>query len=236
MLLDVNDLHVSYGDIEAVHGLSFELDEGEFVSIIGANGAGKTSTLNALMGLVSSVQGSIRFNGRELIGVPPHQRARLGIRVVPEGARTFPQMTVYENILTGVYKMRSKINLETQFQWIYSIFPRLEERANQLANTLSGGERQQVAIARALVSSPRLLLVDEISMGLMPKLVDQVFRVLEQLNRDYGLTILLVEQNALASLRASSRAYVIETGQMALSGNADELLEDQRVRTAYLGL
>ena len=234
MLLEVKDLCVAYGDIEAVHGISFGIDQGELVSIIGANGAGKTTTLRALMGLQPVRSGSIFFEGTDITHLPAHERARTGIRIVPERARCFPQLTVYENLLMGVYGISSK--LKGELDNIYELFPILKERSRQSANTLSGGEQQQLAIARALVSSPRLLLVDEVSMGLMPKLAAQVFEVLRSLNKDEGFTILLVEQNALSSLNISDRGYVLETGNIIIDGTASELVRDERVRESYLGI
>lgn len=234
MLLEVKDLCVAYGDIEAVHGISFGIDQGELVSIIGSNGAGKTTTLRALMGLQPVRSGSIFFEGTDITHLPAHERARTGIRIVPERARCFPQLTVYENLLMGVYGISSK--LKGELDNIYALFPILKERSRQSANTLSGGEQQQLAIARALVSSPRLLLVDEVSMGLMPKLAAQVFEVLRSLNKDEGFTILLVEQNALSSLNISDRGYVLETGNIIIEGTASELVRDERVRESYLGI
>ena len=237
MLLDVNDLHISYGDVEAVHGVSFSIEEGELVSIIGANGAGKTSILNSVMGLVESRPGSrITFSGNDITNTPSHARAKNGIRIVPERARIFPSLTVYENILTGIYGLRNKIDIKNQLEWIYSFFPVLSDRSEQLALTLSGGEQQQLAISRALVSNPKVLLVDEISMGLMPILVEKVFEILKQLNRDYNLTILVVEQNALASLEISDRGYVLEAGRIVMEGPADNLVKDDGIREAYLGI
>ena len=237
MLLDVNDLHISYGDVEAVHGVSFSIEEGELVSIIGANGAGKTSILNSVMGLVESRPGSrITFSGKDITNTPSHARAKNGIRIVPERARIFPSLTVYENILTGIYGLRKKIDIKDQLEWIYSFFPVLSDRSEQLALTLSGGEQQQLAISRALVSNPKVLLVDEISMGLMPILVEKVFEILKQLNRDYNLTILVVEQNALASLEISNRGYVLEAGRIVMEGPADNLVKDDGIREAYLGI
>lgn len=233
MLLEVNDLSISYGDIEAVHGISFHVGKGELVSIIGANGAGKTTTLRALMGLQNVRSGKIMFDGTDITAMPAHKRADLGIRIVPERARCFPQLTVYENLRMGVYGRSS--SLKGELATIYELFPILRERSDQYANTLSGGEQQQLAIARALVSSPRLLLVDEVSMGLMPKLAIQVFEVLKSLNKDKGLTILLVEQNALSSLKISDRGYVLETGNIELEGPSSDLINDDRVREAYLG-
>lgn len=233
MLLEVNDLSISYGDIEAVHGISFHVEKGELVSIIGANGAGKTTTLRALMGLQNVRSGKIMFDGTDITAMPAHKRADLGIRIVPERARCFPQLTVYENLRMGVYGRSS--SLKGELATIYELFPILRERSDQYANTLSGGEQQQLAIARALVSSPRLLLVDEVSMGLMPKLAIQVFEVLRSLNKDKGLTILLVEQNALSSLKISDRGYVLETGNIEIEGPSSDLINDDRVREAYLG-
>ncbi len=236
MLLEVEGLHVRYGDIIAVRGVDFHLDTGELVTIIGVNGAGKTSILNALMGLVPVRRGSVRFGGRSWNGTAAHLRARAGLRLVPERARVFPRLTVYENLLTGAYGLRRVLPLEERLEWLYQLFPILAERRRQEARTLSGGEQQQLAIARALISDPKLLLVDEVSMGLMPKLVDQVFELLQQLNREHQLSILLVEQNALASLEIAHRAYVLETGSIALEGAATDLMEDPRVRKAYLGI
>ena len=233
MLLEVNDLSISYGDIEAVHGISFHVEKGELVSIIGANGAGKTTTLRALMGLQNVRSGKIMFDGTDITAMPAHKRADLGIRIVPERARCFPQLTVYENLRMGVYGRSS--SLKGELASIYELFPILRERSDQYANTRSGGEQQQLAIARALVSSPRLLLVDEVSMGLMPKLATQVFEVLRSLNKDKGLTILLVEQNALSSLKISDRGYVLETGNIEIEGLSSDLINDDRVREAYLG-
>ena len=235
MLLEVENLSVAYGDIEAVRGLDFNLDQGELVSIVGANGAGKTSILNAVMGIEPIRSGRIRFNGEDITRLPVHQRARRGIRVVPERSRVFPRLTVYENILTGIYGLRKQVDLPARLAWLYGIFPRLQERGGQLASTLSGGEQQQLAIARALISEPKLLLVDEVSMGLMPILVDQVFALLRQLNKEFGLTILLVEQNAMASLKISDRGYVMETGTCAYQGAAADLIEHPKVKEAYLG-
>jgi branched-chain amino acid transport system ATP-binding protein len=235
MLLEARDLQVAYGDIRAVSGVSFSLEKGELVSIIGANGAGKTSVLGAVMGLVALKKGVIRFKGRDITGQPAHHRARSGIRIVPERARVFPRLTVLENLMTGVYGLRKQLPVGDRIAWLYELFPILQERCDQPAKTLSGGEQQQLAIARALISDPELLLVDEVSMGLMPKLADQVFELLAQLNSDHGLTILLVEQNAMASLEISKRAYVLETGTVAFYGQARALLEDPRVQEAYLG-
>jgi branched-chain amino acid transport system ATP-binding protein len=235
MLLEVSDLRIYYGDIRAVEGVSFALEKGELVSIIGANGAGKTSILGGIMGMVPVRLGSIRFKGADLNRLASFERARAGMRLVPERARVFPRLSVQENLMTGVYGLRGKISVDRRMAWLHELFPLLKERGGQPASTLSGGEQQQLAIARALISNPDLLLVDEVSMGLMPKLVDQVFEVLAQLNREHGLTILLVEQNAMASLEISHRAYVLETGVCVYEGRAEDLLKDPKLKAAYLG-
>lgn len=236
MLLEVKELVIAYGNLEAVHGVSFSVKEGELVSIIGANGAGKSSILSGIMGLVEPRAGAILFKGKDIGSLPPHQRARMGLRIVPERGVVFPYMTVLENLRVALYGERDQRVVASRLDWVYSLFPILKERSSQEARTLSGGEQQQLAIARAIVSPPRLLLVDEVSMGLMPKLVGKVFRLLQSLNRDQGMTILLVEQNALASLRISHRAYVLETGEMVMEGKAEDLLKEERVRKAYLGI
>lgn len=235
MLLEVRDLRISYGNLEAVHGVSFHLDAGELVSIIGANGAGKSSILNGIMGLVRPRGGRILLEGRDITFLPAFRKARLGMRLVPERGVVFPLLSVYENLMAGLYGRRKQVELREKLDWIYGLFPVLKERSSQRAKTLSGGEQQQLAIARALISSPRLLLVDEVSMGLMPKLVSRVFGVLRRLNQEHGLSILLVEQNALASLGISHRAYVLETGELVLQGSARELMEQEEVKRAYLG-
>jgi len=236
MLLEISDLSIFYGDIRAVDGLSLSLREGELVSVIGANGAGKSSLLNCIMGIVPSRSGALHFSGKNISAFPVHRRAMEGIRFVPERARVFPRLSVYENILAGMYGLRRKINAAERLSWLYGLFPVLQERRNQMASTLSGGEQQMLAISRALISEPKLLLVDEISMGLMPVLVDKVFEVLKMLNREHGLSILLVEQNALASLGISHRSYVLETGRIVLEGASSDLLRNSKIQEAYLGL
>lgn len=236
MLLDVSRITVAYKGVEALKDVSLQVDRGELVSVIGANGAGKTTLLRAVMGLEPVVTGQIAFDGADLTQMPPHKRSRMGIKMVPERARVFPSLSVYENLRMGAYGIADKIPLAERLEKLYTLFPVLAERRDQMGGTLSGGEQQQLSIARACVSRPRLLLIDEVSMGLMPRLVDRVFELLRQLNREEGLTILLVEQNALASLRISGRAYVLETGGVALSGEADQLFANDRVKEAYLGL
>ena len=235
MLLEVEDLCISYGDIRAVSGIGFSQAQGELVSIIGANGAGKTSILAGIMGMVPLHRGTVRFRGADITRLPSFKRARSGIRLVPERARVFPRLTAHENLMTGAYGLRKALDIRGRVAWLHSLFPILKERRDQPASTLSGGEQQQLAIARALISDPQLLLVDEVSMGLMPKLVNQVFEVLARLNRDHGLTILLVEQNAMASLEISHRAYVLETGMCVFEGRAQDLLRDPKLKAAYLG-
>jgi branched-chain amino acid transport system ATP-binding protein len=235
MLLEVSDLRIFYGDIRAVDGVSFALEKGELVSIIGANGAGKTSILGGIMGMVPVREGNIRFKGVDMYRLASYKRARAGMRLVPERARVFPRLSVHENLMTGVYGLRGKIDVGRRIAGLHELFPILKERGGQPASTLSGGEQQQLAIARALISNPDLLLVDEVSMGLMPKLVDQVFEVLAQLNREHGLSILLVEQNAMSSLEISHRAYVLETGVCVYEGRAEDLLKDPKLKAAYLG-
>ncbi|MDL2263993.1 ABC transporter ATP-binding protein [Synergistaceae bacterium OttesenSCG-928-I11] len=236
MLLDVSDLSVAYKGVSALHSVSLQVQEGELVSVIGANGAGKTTLLKAIVGWEPAASGAISFAGDEVTRMRTHLRARRGIRIVPERARVFTHMTVYENLMMGVYGLQNEVQVGERLDRLYDLFPILKERGSQLASTLSGGEQQQLSIARACISKPKLLLVDEVSMGLMPRLVDQVFELLQTLNREEGLTILLVEQNALASLKISHRAYVLETGDIVLDGDAKELLADPRVREAYLGV
>jgi branched-chain amino acid transport system ATP-binding protein len=236
VLLEVSGVTVAYRGVEAVRDVSLVVREGEFVSVIGANGAGKTTLLKSVVGWEALAGGSVRFDGADISSKPAHSRAGAGIRIVPERARVFTRLTVHENLLMGAYGMRNDRRLKEKIGHLYDLFPILAERGGQLASTLSGGEQQQLSIARACISSPKLLLVDEVSMGLMPRLVDSVFELLQQLNKSEGLTILMVEQNALASLKISDRAYVLETGDIVLEGEADALLGDERVRAAYLGI
>jgi len=233
-MLEVKDLEVAYGEILALKGIRFTLREGELVTIIGANGAGKTTILRALMGLVRCRRGTIFFQGEDITAVPPHRRARLGISPVPEGRRIFPDLTVGENLLMGAYLQGDRKILSARMEEAFELFPVLRERRNQVGKTLSGGEQQMLAIARALMPRPRLMLMDEISLGLMPIYVDETFRVIGDLHRK-GVTILLVEQNARKALAAADRGYVLETGEIVLSGPSRELAADSRVKKAYLG-
>ena len=232
-ILKVDNINVYYGAIHAIKGISFEVNEGEVVTLIGANGAGKSTTLQTVSGLLNSRTGSIEFNGENLAKIPPHLVVRKGLAQVPEGRRIFQQMSVEENLEMGAYT-RDKSELEGDLEMVYKQFPRLLERRRQIAGTLSGGEQQMLAIGRALMSHPKLLMLDEPSMGLAPILVEQIFDIIRQLN-EAGTTILLVEQNAQMALSVAHRAYVMETGKITLSGTGKELAESDQVRKAYLG-
>ena len=233
-LLEVKDLRVSYGVIEAIKGMSFEVNEGEIVTLIGANGAGKTTTMQSIMGLIHPKSGTITFDGADIFGMSTHKILRLGMTQVPEGRRIFSELTVYENLLMGAYIEKNREKIKKDMEEIYEIFPRLYERRTQVAGTLSGGEQQMLAMGRAMMSHPRLLMLDEPSMGLSPLLVDQIFSMIKKFH-DNGTTILLVEQNAGKSLAISDRAYVLETGRIVLSGTGRELMESEEVKKAYLG-
>ncbi len=232
-LLTVKDLEVYYGKINALKGISFEVNEGEIVALIGANGVGKTTTLHAISGLIPSASGSILFDGKELTKLPAHKIVELGIAQVPEGRRIFQQLSVYENLKLGAFTRKDK-NIDQTLQTVYSHFPRLKERRKQQAGTLSGGEQQMLAMGRAMMSAPRLVLMDEPSMGLSPLLVKEVFEIIKAMH-DSGITVLLVEQNAKMALSIADRAYVLETGNIAMSGDAKALMDDERVKKAYLG-
>ena len=231
-VLEIERLEVLYGQTQALFGVDLHVSRGEFVVLIGANGAGKTSLLKAIMGLVRT-RGEARFEGSALLTRPSHERASLGIGYVPEGRRVFPDLSVAENLAVGAYSLRGRTLRREGLELVYQLFPRLAERRHQAARTLSGGEQQMLAIGRALVLKPRLLLVDEVSMGLAPIITHQIFAVLRHLNQE-GLTVLLVEQNARQALAAADRGYVLETGTIRLSGNADRLREDPNVVAAYI--
>lgn len=233
-MLEVKDLEVYYGVICALKGISFEVNEGEIVTLIGANGAGKTTTMQSVVGLIPSRSGSVTFEGNDITKTPCHKIVHLGMTQVPEGRRIFQELTVYENLLMGAYSMKDQSGFKKDLEAIYTRFPRLEERKNQIAGTLSGGEQQMLAMGRAIMSHPKLLMLDEPSMGLSPLLVDQVFDIIKDINKD-GTTILLVEQNAGKSLAISDRAYVLENGKIVLSGTGKELSESEMVKKAYLG-
>ena len=233
-LLEVKDLEVYYGVINALKGISFEVNEGEIVTLIGANGAGKTTTMQSVIGLIPARHGSVIYDGHDITKMPCHKIVHLGMSQVPEGRRIFQELTVYENLMMGSYSQGKNNDFKEDIEKIYDRFPRLKERRNQIAGTLSGGEQQMLAMGRALMSHPKLLMLDEPSMGLSPLLVDQVFEIIKDINKD-GTTILLVEQNAGKSLAISDRAYVLETGSIVLSGTGKELSESEEVKKAYLG-
>ncbi|MBO8137872.1 MAG: ABC transporter ATP-binding protein [Desulfotomaculum sp.] len=234
MLLEIKDLHVSYGAIRALSGISFNINKGEIVALIGANGAGKSTTLRTISGLIKPAKGSIFYKGMELTKLPPHKIVEAGISQVPEGRRVFPDMTVMENLEMGAYTRKDKAEIKESLKSVFKRFPRLEERKCQLAGTLSGGEQQMLAMGRALMARPDVMLLDEPSMGLAPMLVKEIFNIIKDINQT-GTTILLVEQNAHMALSISDRAYVLETGNIVLSGRADELAHNEQVRKAYLG-
>ena len=233
-MLEVKDLEVSYGMIKAIKGVSFEVNEGEVISLIGANGAGKTTILHAISGLLSKDAGSVEFMGKDITSTPAHSIVYLGMAHVPEGRRVFAQLSVLENLKLGAYSRKDKKELEDTLAMVYKRFPRLEERKNQMAGTLSGGEQQMLAMGRALMSHPKLILMDEPSMGLSPIFVEEIFSIIRDISAS-GTTVLLVEQNAKKALSIADRAYVLETGNITLSGDAKELMNDESVKKAYLG-
>lgn len=234
MFLEVENLQAGYGTEEVLHGVSLRVDEGEIVSILGANGAGKTTTLLTISGLVRASGGAVRFQGEDLHTLPSHEVVRRGLTQSPEGRRVFGVLTVLENLRLGAFTVGDKEKAEQTLDWIFDLFPRLHERKDQLAGTLSGGEQQMLATGRALMTNPRIVLMDEPSMGLSPLLVKEIFAMIQELHES-GITILLVEQNAKMALAVSDRAYVLETGTISMEGAAADLAEDDRVRKAYLG-
>jgi len=233
-MLKIENLNVFYGPIHALKGISLEVNEGEIVTLIGSNGAGKSTTLSAITGLVKSSSGSITFEGKNITNVPPHKIVKMGISLSPEGREVFPALTVEENLRLGAYTQANSHEIKEGFERVYDLFPRLKERIHQTAGTLSGGEQQMLAIGRALMSQPKLLLLDEPSMGLAPNLVLLIFDLIESINKQ-GTTILLIEQNANMALSIADRAYVLETGRIAFSGDAVSLADDPRIKKAYLG-
>lgn len=233
-MLEVKDLEVYYGVICALKGISFEVNKGEIVTLIGANGAGKTTTMQSVVGLIPVRAGSVTFEGKNITKTPCHKIVHMGMTQVPEGRRIFQELTVYENLLMGAYSIKDQSGFKKDLDAIYERFPRLAERKNQIAGTLSGGEQQMLAMGRAIMSHPKLLMLDEPSMGLSPLLVDQVFEIIKQINKD-GTTILLVEQNAGKSLAISDRAYVLENGKIVITGTGSELAASEMVKKAYLG-
>ncbi|MGB4914323.1 MAG: ABC transporter ATP-binding protein [Candidatus Dechloromonas phosphoritropha] len=233
-MLEVTGLHVAYGGIQAVRSITFHVNEGETVALIGANGAGKTSTLKALARVIDAVGGDVHFCGENITRIASHDIIRKGIALVPEGRGVFPRLTVAENLAMGAFIRNDAVDIEKDLKMVYDYFPRLKERIGQLAGTLSGGEQQMLAIGRALMSRPRLLLLDEPSMGLAPLMVNKIFEVVRAV-ASQGMTILLIEQNARLALQTSQRGYVMESGEITLNGEAAQLLDDPKVRAAYLG-
>ena len=233
-MLEIKDLFVSYGMMEVLHGISLKVDDRELVSVIGPNGAGKSTLIKTVMGLVKPTGGQILYNGQDITRLPAHKRAGLGIGYVPEGRRVFAKLTVEENLRMGAYELKDKKLIAQNMAKVYDIFPRLGERKGQLASTMSGGEQQMLAISRALMLSPKMLLIDEVSMGLMPIMVNTCFDVIKRLN-EQGITILVVEQNANKALKVADRGYVLETGNIVLSDTAENLRRDDTVQKAYLG-
>ena len=233
-MLNVENLVVRYGMIEAIKGISFEVKDGEIVTLIGANGAGKTTTMHAISGLVKPAAGAIFLDGTDLTKVPPHTIVSRGLAQVPEGRRVFAQETVEENLILGAFFRKDKDKIQADMDNVYDLFPRLKERRTQLAGTLSGGEQQMLAMGRALMADPKIMLLDEPSMGLSPLLVSEIFAIIEEINKK-GTTVLLVEQNAKRALAIAHHAYVLETGKITLSGTGSQLAKDERVQKAYLG-
>ena len=233
-MLEVKDLEVYYGVIQAIKGISFEVNKGEVIALIGANGAGKTTTLHTITGLISPKKGHVIFEGKDITKVPAHKIVSMGMAHVPEGRRVFAELSVYENLKMGAYTRNDKNEIEESLANVYRRFPRLEERKNQMAGTLSGGEQQMLAMGRALMSKPKIILMDEPSMGLSPILVNEIFDIIRAVSES-GTTVLLVEQNAKKALAIADRAYVLETGKIVLEGNAKDLLEDDSIKKAYLG-
>ena len=233
-LLEINDVHTYYGSIHALKGISMDVYEGEIVTLIGSNGAGKSTTLSSITGLTPPSSGSIIFNGKDITKEKSANIIKMGIGISPEGREVFPTLTVAENLSAGAYTRSKKNEIQQTLDWVYELFPRLYERKKQYAGTLSGGEQQMLAIGRALMSNPKLLLLDEPSLGLAPNLVEMIFRLIMKINKS-GVTVMLIEQNANMALQISDRGYVLETGTVALSGNAEDLRTNDEVRKAYLG-
>ena len=233
-MLEVKDLHVSYGGIRALRGVNLEVPDGRIVSLIGANGAGKSTMLRTISGLVKAESGSIQYNGKELLGMSINKILELGIAMVPEGRRVFTNLSVLENLKIGAYLRKDKAGIQKDIEWVYDLFPRLKERSWQMAGTLSGGEQQMLAVGRALMSRPKLMMMDEPSLGLAPLVVKGIFEIIREINRQ-GVTVLLIEQNANMALKTADLAYVLETGEITLHGTGAELLSNEAVKRAYLG-
>jgi branched-chain amino acid transport system ATP-binding protein len=235
-MLEIDALHVGYGGVPVLHGVSLRVDEGEFIAVVGPNGAGKSTLFNAVSGIVPATSGAIRFGGTDLLAIAPPRRAHLGLAHVPEGRQVFPSLTVLENLEMGAYTRAGRSLQQYNLERIYTWFPRLAERANQLAGTLSGGEQQMLAISRGLASSPQLLMLDEPSMGLSPAIADEIFDRIVAIHREAGLSVLLVEQRVAEALHYADRAYVLENGRVILEGDHATLENDDRIRRAYLGM
>lgn len=233
-LLEIKNIEVNYGVIKAIKGVSFEVNQGEIIALVGANGAGKTTILHTISGLIQAKSGSIMFDGKDLTKTPAHKIVSMGMAHVPEGRRIFQELTVLENLKLGAYTRKDKTEIANTLKMVYERFPRLEERKNQIAGTLSGGEQQMLTMGRALMSKPKIILMDEPSMGLSPLLVSEIFDIIKMINEG-GTTVLLVEQNAKKALSIADRAYVLETGNITLSGKASDLINDESVKKAYLG-
>ena len=234
-MLVINKLVAGYSKMPAIHGVSFKVKEGQIVALLGSNGAGKTTTLRAITNVITPYSGSVNYQGKSILGVPSHNMVRLGICMVPEGRHLFPKMTIFDNLMMGAFIHNDKDRIEKSLQEIYEIFPRLAERKHQLAGTLSGGEQQMVAIGRALMSRPKLLILDEPSLGIMPKLVDEIFEFIQKINKT-GISIIIVEQNAEKTLAFSDYAYVISNGETVIEGTGKELLSNDQVQKVYLGI
>ena len=233
-MLEVKDLHVSYGGIRALRGVNLEVPDGKIVTLIGANGAGQSTLLRTISGLVKAESGSITYEGKELLGMPINKILELGIAQVPEGRRVFTNLSVLENLKIGAYLRKDKAGIQKDIEWVYELFPRLQERSWQMAGTLSGGEQQMLAVGRALMSRPKLMMMDEPSLGLAPLVVKGIFEIIREINRQ-GVTVLLIEQNANMALKTADLAYVLETGEITLHGTGAELLTNEAVKRAYLG-
>ncbi len=235
IMLKVKDLEAGYGKMPAIHGVSFEVEEGKIVAILGSNGAGKTTTLKTVMGILKATKGEVTYKGESLIGVPSHLMVTKGLSMVPEGRHLFPKLSIYDNLMMGAYTIKDKSQIEKTLETIYGIFPILKERSTQLAGTMSGGEQQMVAISRALMGNPQLLILDEPSLGIMPKLVDEIFEFIVKINKEMGVTIVIIEQNADKTLAFADYAYVINEGKTVLEGTGDERRANDEVQKVYLG-
>ncbi len=234
MLLKIEDLHTNYGAIHALKGISLEVNEGEIVCLIGSNGAGKTTLVNSIVGIVKSSSGKITFDGKDITHIPAHAMTKAGIGISPEGREVFPELTVEENLRIGAFIVKDQNQIKESYERVYALFPRLKERTTQLAGTLSGGEQQMLAVGRALMSNPKMILLDEPSLGLAPNFVEMIFSMIKEINKQ-GVTVLLIEQNANMALQVSQRAYVLENGLVSMSGNASDIANDPMVKKAYLG-